>query len=64
MIEIIRAVRIADEDEIMNYSRLPDNDRVDSLLDSYLGAAQDALDALTLKDLISPAEKMANKQQA
>ena len=64
VIEIIRAVRTADEDEIMNYSRLPDNDKVDNLLDAYLGAAQDALDAVTLKDLISPTEKMANKQQA
>ena len=64
VIEIIRAVRTADEDEIMNYSRLPDNDKVDNLLDAYLGAAQGALDAVTLKDLISPTEKMANKQQA
>ena len=64
VIEIIRAVRTADEDEIMNYSRLPDNEKVDSLLDSYLGAAQAALDAVTLKDMISPIEKMASKKQA
>jgi membrane protein len=64
VIEIIRAVRTADEDDIMNYSRLPDNDKVDTLLDSYQGAAQNALDAVTLKDLISPTEKIVNKQQA
>jgi len=63
VIEIIRAVRTADEDEIMNYSRLPVNDKVDALIKSFQGAAQETLAAATLKDLILPTEKMVNSKQ-
>ena len=53
VIEIIRAVRSADESEIMNYNRLPENTKVDAILATLAGAADVALDGKTLKDLIN-----------
>lgn len=52
VIDILRAVREADEDEIMNARRITLSGDVDALFEKYQQSAVTAMDGKTLKDLV------------
>lgn len=64
LIDIISAIRIAEEDDIMNFRRLPHKDRVDAILRSYEDGAIKVIETTTLKDLVVDVEKPTAKRKA
>lgn len=67
VMEILRAVREADEDEIQNAERITLSSEVEALFQSYQQAAVSAVSGKTLKDLIINADtsiiSQVNRQQ-
>jgi hypothetical protein len=60
--EILRAVREADEDEIMNARRITLSVEVEALFNTYQQAAVTAMDGKTLKDLVLNVDKTTISQ--
>ena len=56
VIDILRAVRRAEEDDIVKLKRLPRNRDVDQLYERYQTAASEAIRGVMLKDLVTIAE--------
>lgn len=56
LIDILRAVRESEEDEVMNAGRIPLTADVDSLFQLYQQAAVEAMNHKTLKDLVRAAD--------
>ena len=57
-IDIIRAVRSAEEDDIINFGRLPHYKKVDAFLRQYQDAATASIQSVTLKELVTLLDKM------
>ena len=56
LVDILRAVRESEEDEMMNAGRIPLTTNVASLFQNYQQAVIDAMNHKTLKDLVRPAD--------